>query len=98
MGTSGPSTSMRALSMPQPASAAKRCSTVPTRVPPRPSEVFMVVSTTNSESAGISTPSRTKTMPLSAEAGASVSRTFAPECNPMPSREARCLKVLWRKG
>ena len=83
MGTSGPSTSMRALSMPQPASAASRCSTVPMRTRSLPSEVFIVVSTTCSESAAISTRGemslRMKTMPLSAGAGASVSRTLAPE-------------------
>ena len=38
----------------------------------------MFVSTTNSASAGISTPERAKTMPLSAGAGASVIRTGEP--------------------
>jgi len=39
IGTSGPSTSMRAASMPQPASAARTCSTVPIRTRSRPSDV-----------------------------------------------------------
>jgi len=41
---------------------------------------------------------RTKTMPLSAGAGARVSRTASPVCSPMPSMDARCLNVRWWKN
>ena len=89
IGTSGPSTSMRAVSMPQPTSAARRCSTVPMRTSPRPSDVLRTVSTTALESAGISIPGatsvRTNEIPLSAGAGASVSRTRSPVWRPTPS-------------
>ena len=84
--------------MPDPHSAASTCSTVPMRTLARPSDVLSRVSTTFSARAGISTPSLQKTIPVYGGAGARVRRTFAPEWRPIPSIEARCRKVRWRKG
>jgi hypothetical protein len=73
-GSSGPSISIRMLSMPSRTARASRCSTVPTVASPRPSLVASAVETTSLERAGISTGSpksdRTNTMPEFARADA----------------------------
>src|SRR5437868_216346 len=101
MGSSGPSTSTRAASIPEPTSAASRCSTVPMRTPARPSDVQSTVSTTHDAIAGMSssgaTSVRTNVIPESGAAGASVTRTVWPLWSPTPSNDTRCLKVRWWK-
>ncbi len=95
IGISGPSTSTRQLSMPMPWSAAITCSTVATRVFPLPRLVERVVSTTCSLRAAISTPTsmRTKVMPASAGAGASVRVAGFPEWRPTPAQDTRFATV-----
>ena len=76
IGTSGADSSMLALSMPRPASAESRCSTVITEPGPRERPVHSMVSVTRSARAGISTSGsrsvRRNTMPWSTGAGRSV--------------------------
>ena len=102
IGTSGPSSSTTASSMPQATKAAIRCSIVPTRASgtsAEPSAVHSRVSTTRSKRAGISTPPRSarrKRMPLPAAAGCRVRRTRRPVCRPTPTQPMEVLSVLRR--
>src|SRR5690606_13681651 len=106
MGISGAVTSTWRLSMPSPATAAMRCSTVATRTEassPSSAAVSveaMRVSVTRSGRAAISTggsrSTRRKTMPVSAAAGRSVSSTRWPECSPTPVALTRALMVRCR--
>ncbi len=88
MGTSGALTSTSALSIPSPAKAESKCSTVETRAPPTTNEVPSMVSPTLSARAGISTgvarSVRRKTIPVSGAAGRTVMSTRLPVCRPTP--------------
>ena len=98
IGGSGPSTSTTALSMPQPASAAITCSTVPIRAPSlSASTVARRVSTTRSKRAGMSTPRsvRRNTMPWSAGAGRKVRLTRLSGCSPTPTQPIGAFSVCW---
>ena len=85
--------------MPSPASAASRCSTVPTFTPSLPRVVASEVSTTYSDRAGMLTlrsrSVRTKTIPWFAGAGTSVRLTGVPECSPTPVQVVGCSSVRW---
>lgn len=89
MGISSASTSTYRLSMPSPAQADIRCSTVDTRVPSFCSTEARRVSPIALAVAGISTAgsrsTRVKMMPLPGAAGRNVNVTLRPECNPMPT-------------
>ena len=82
IGTSPAVSSMNALSMPSPASADRRCSTVETPAPFAVSVVPSVVSLTFVARAGTSTGGsrsvRRKTMPVFGGAGLSTIRTLRP--------------------
>ena len=101
IGTSGPFSSITALSMPEPRRAAIRCSTVPTEAPcSLATTVQSLVSTTASHLAGMTARSLgrsvlTKLIPLSAAAGRSVMDTFAPPCRPMPVQWIADFRVCW---
>ena len=99
MGNSGASTSTNALSIPRPANADIRCSTVAIRIVPAASVVAIVVSPTWRTSAGISTDgltsTRVNTMPVSTGAGRSVTTTFSPVCMPTPVARIVFFNVLW---
>lgn len=107
IGISGPSISSTALCTPQPASAARACSTVPTRASGRsgrPSTVHRRVSITWSNRAGMSTPAwpaasvrsvRRTTNPLPVGAGRSVSDTRWPPCRPTPTQDMAERRVRW---
>src|SRR5260221_6812660 len=102
MGTSGPSTSIRQLSTPSPVNAANTCSTVATRAgrsPETPRVVERTVATTLAARAGTSVPRswRTKVMPESGGAGASVTVAGRPEWRPTPVQLALFFKVRWLK-
>ena len=90
IGTSGPSTSMVALSTPMPRSAASTCSAVETSGPSAsPSTVANSVAITASDVARTSRsppsmPLRTKIKPASTDAGPMVRLTGSPECTPTP--------------
>src|SRR6201992_2773351 len=90
MGTSGPSTSIVALSTPIPRSAARTCSAVETSGPLRsPRTVANSVAITDSATActsrsAPSSPVRTKIKPASIDAGPMVRLTGNPECTPTP--------------
>ena len=84
IGTSGPSSSIRALWTPVPASAAMMCSMVETVAPSAPfSSVQSCDGTTAFHSAGMGCEAgrsvRTNTMPWPAGAGRSAMRAGAPE-------------------
>ncbi|SOY84969.1 hypothetical protein CBM2600_A140415 [Cupriavidus taiwanensis] len=85
------------MSMPRPAQADIRCSTVETRAPSFCSTDARRVSPMADAATGISTASgrstRVKTMPVPAGAGRSVSVTLRPECRPMPTVFTRDLIV-----
>src|SRR5260221_7563665 len=98
IGTSGALSSTRALSMPSPANADSRCSTVETRAPPVPSVVPSVVSPTLAARAGMSAaPGRSvrwNTRPVSGCAGRTVISTLRPVC--IPTTVARMLLRIVR--
>ena len=82
MGISLQSTSTKALSTPRPVRAERTCSTVPTEAFPQESIVLLAVEETFSARAGTFAPprsERTKTMPLPAGAGRSVTWEYFPE-------------------
>lgn len=89
MGISSASTSTYKLSMPSPAQADIRCSTVDTRAPSFCSTEARRVSPMALAVAGISTAgsrsTRVKMMPVPGVAGRNVNVTLRPECNPMPT-------------
>src|ERR1051325_9920765 len=96
IGTSGPSSSTTALSIPQPASAAIRCSIVPTRIPsPFDSTVDKFDSHVLDQSARISAPAsiRRNTIPASGGAGYIRIVTGLPQCSPIPRHAAAALNV-----
>ncbi len=102
IGISSALTSMNILSMPRPAQADIRCSTVETRAPSLISTEAMRVSPTAIALAGNSTmgsrSTRRNTMPLSGAAGRKVSSTLVPECRPTPvvrtsSLIVRCFNI-----
>ena len=104
IGTSGESISIKALSIPSPQSADKRCSTVVTWNSPRPRLVERSVSSTWSARAGMSRIGlrsvRRKTMPVSTGAGLNCIVTLLPECSPTPvdlidSRRVRCRSMVF---
>ena len=110
-GTSGPSTSISALSMPQPVSAAITCSTVPTRTVGSAGSartVASLVSTTRSKRAGMLWPGlagpepaglrsvRRNTMPWLGAAGCSAIFTRRPLCRPIPTQSIEVFSVLWQ--
>src|SRR5258706_184251 len=88
IGTSSPETSTYALSMPRPAKADMRCSTVETRVPSFSSTVASVVLPTLCARAGMAgLPARSErqnTIPVSMAAGRSAIVTLRPVCRPTP--------------
>jgi hypothetical protein len=100
IGTSSADTSTKALSMPSPANAAMRCSTVETRVPSFSITVAMTVLDTYSARAG--TPGlpgrslRQKTMPVSMGAGRNAIVTLWPVCRPTPVARTIVFSVRWR--
>src|SRR5690625_167262 len=100
MGTSAALSSTQALSMPSPAMADSRCSTVETRTSPRTKVVDRVVSPTFSARAGISTigsrSTRRNTMPVFTGAGRRVRYTFSPVCRPTPVARMVLRRVLCR--
>jgi hypothetical protein len=100
MGTSGPSRSMYRLSMPRPARADIRCSTVATLVPLPSRAEHSRVSVTRSgatmKSLGSARSIRRKTMPVSTAAGRRVRLTLAPVCRPTPVARTRDLTVRCR--
>ena len=106
IGISGAVTSTYRLSMPRPASADIRCSTVATRTwLPGPSSAAvsvdaMRVSVTRAAPQRISTGGsrsvRLNTIPVSASAGRKVSSTRSPECRPTPVVLTGILIVRWR--
>ena len=102
MGSSGPATSMRALSTPKAAKAARRCSTVLTLTPSEANAVPRPVADTLSSDAGISGDRsksvRTKRMPWSVGAGRTATLECSPECTPIPEREKSPASVCWRVG
>src|SRR4051812_31392893 len=97
MGTSGALTSTWALSIPRPANADSRCSTVETRALPLtrvvPSWVSPTFSALAGTSAGGSMSVRRKTMPVSGAAGRNVISTFLPVCRPTPWARMEFLSV-----
>ena len=97
IGTSGADSSTSRLSIPSPARADIRCSTVWTLAPSRASPVHRVVSHTNSPEAGISTTgsrsTRRNTMPVSGAAGRIVRKTLSPLCRPTPVARITFLMV-----
>jgi hypothetical protein len=102
IGTSWEESSIRALSMPRPARADIRCSTVATRTPSLMRVVPSVVSPTSMPSARTSTwgsrSVRRNTMPVFTGAGPRVMRTFSPVCRPTPVARivffsVRCLSI-----
>src|SRR5260370_9872466 len=102
IGTSGPSTSMVALSTPMPRSAASTCSAVDTSGPSRsPRTVANSVEITDSDDARTSRsqpsgPVRTKIKPASTGAGPRVKLTGKPECTPTPVTVACDRSVVCR--
>src|SRR5258706_10217859 len=100
IGTSSPDTSTNALSMPRPANADIRCSTVETRAPSFSITVAIVVLVTLSACAGIAglpgRSERQKTMPVSIGAGRSTMTTFWPVCTPTPVARTTLLRVRWK--
>jgi len=97
MGTSKESISTTALSSPMPQNADIRCSMVETVLPLSPMVVARVVSQTDLKSAGIGLAFgrsfRTKTMPVSAEAGLICILTLRPVCRPMLEQNISFFKV-----
>ena len=97
IGTSPAVSSMKRLSMPRPASADIRCSTVDTPASPAASVVPSVVSVTFVARAGMSTGGsrsvRRNTMPVLGGAGLSTIRTLRPVCRPMPVDRIESLSV-----
>src|SRR5882757_6149372 len=102
IGTSGPSTSIVALSTPMPRSAASTCSAVETSGPSRsPNTVANSVAMTDSAVAETSRsrpsrPVRTKIKPASTDAGPRVRLTGKPECTPTPVTVACDRSVVCR--
>jgi hypothetical protein len=103
IGTSVADSSTMALSMPRPAKADIRCSTVATLAPSPRIVVPSVVSPTRMPLAGTSTGGsrsvRRNTMPVLAGAGPSVITTFSPVCSPTPVARivffrVRCLSIF----
>ena len=97
IGTSSAVMSICRLSMPRPAQADIRCSTVCTLAPPDDTVEASRVSVTASAVIGISTGSgrstRRNTMPASTGAGRSVSSTRWPLCSPTPTARVMDLRV-----
>jgi hypothetical protein len=100
IGTSSPETSTNALSIPNPANADIRCSTVETRAPSFSITVAIVVLPTLSACAGMAglpgRSERQKTMPLSTGAGRSTITTFWPVWTPTPVARTEVLRVRCR--
>ena len=100
IGTSSAETSTNALSMPSPANAAMRCSTVEMRVPSFSMTVAMTVLETLVARAGTAgLPGRSvrqKTMPASTGAGRKAIVTFSPVCSPTPVARTIVFSVRWR--
>src|SRR3569833_1577146 len=98
IGTSGALKSTYALSMPRPAKADSKCSTVEIRTSPCTSDVDRVVSPTFSARARISTggsrSTRRNTIPASTAAGLSVRYTFSPLWRPTPVARITFFSVL----
>src|SRR4030081_429480 len=100
--TSGPSTSMMALSTPMPRKAASTCSAVETSGPSlSPRTVARSVAITDAAIAGTSRsassrPVRTKIKPASIGAGPIVRLTGKPECTPTPVTVACDRSVVCR--
>ena len=88
IGTSSAVRSTNALSIPKPASAESKCSTVDIRALSFTSVVERLVSPTYFGLAGISTAGSRSTLrnmiPVLAEAGRKVRSTFFPVCRPTP--------------
>jgi len=99
MGTSSAVMSMNKLSMPRPAQADMRCSTVKTLALPTEMVDARRVSVTAKALMGMSTgcgkSTRRKTMPVLTGAGRKVSSTRCPLCRPTPTALVRDLRVLW---
>ena len=100
IGTSSAETSTNALSIPSPAKADMRCSTVDTRAPFFSITVAITVLVTLSAWAGIAglpgRSERQKTMPLSIGAGRNTIVTLLPVCRPTPVARTVVLRVRCR--
>ncbi len=99
IGTSSADTSTNALSMPRPANADMRCSTVETRTPSFSITVAISVLLTLSACAGMAglpaMSERQNTMPLSTGAGRNTIVTLWPVCSPTPVARTLDLRVRW---
>jgi hypothetical protein len=97
IGTSPELSSTMALSMPSPANADSRCSTVEILTSPSLTVVPSVVSETFSArartTAGVSRSVRTKEIPAFAAAGRNTISTFLPVCRPTPVARIEFLSV-----
>ena len=98
IGTSEDVRSTNALSIPRPAKADNKCSTVETLTPSLTKLVERFVLPTFSARAGISTTGsrscRQNTIPVSTGAGLTVKNTVSPVCKPMPVALIAFFRVL----